>query len=251
MKRSILAALALALAVSGCADQSDDERSPSQNEADDQVVMGSLSLALTATDSKGGQYRLRNANFALSNPFRIWDGGSPEVKTLSSETDPASPTIRTRLEAGEYMLDLQPGWHIEKQTDKGPVKVDKAVLLTQSSQFLQIVPGWEEEVEYRFGVDGSLIDFRSGALVIRPVIELPGETGGQDPCANLDPYGYGAGIDPGLGFGPIGLLPGLGIPTKDGGIELSYPPVQGAGGNCIKFRPLADAGVPPPQPIAL
>lgn len=143
---------------------------------DPQAVSG-LSLALTSMDSHGRAYRLRNATFSIAEPYYYYyDGGAPPAPTVvSSEDDPGSSRLSVRLVPGYYQVTLGGDWYLERLTPAGSERVAQVALLTPSVQDVYIGDGWNYDVEFRFGVDGSLIDFRHGDLDIDISIELPGE----------------------------------------------------------------------------
>jgi hypothetical protein len=149
---------------------------------------GQLSLELVAADSAGQSYRLRNAIFDITSGYYPYPGyggaaGSTggsgpgqEAVTVSSETDPDEPTIRTRLSPGSYYVSLHdPGWSLERLTPSGPEPVEESVLLSDATQYVYVYDRSISQVNYTFGVDGTRIDFRYGDLDIGITIERPGD----------------------------------------------------------------------------
>lgn len=177
--------------------------------------LGSLSFELTATDTKGRQYRLRQAEFNVQG-YAPWGDGGVTSTVLSSETDPGAAVISTRLLPGYYNIWLGGNWYIERITANGPERVEKVVLLSEAYQYAYIYHQGTSYVTYRFGVDGELIDFRHGDLNISIGIEQPGDPvdgcGGFGGCSGSGGRA-GAGGQVGLdaGFGGQGGSPGGGV----------------------------------------
>jgi hypothetical protein len=216
-------------------------------EADDpsESPRGSLTLALTAVDSGGVQYRLRNAEFQVTGypdgypyypPYVVDDdggmsaggrggsGGYPGYVdiTLSSETDPEAAVITKRLVPGSYNVFLSNSdWYLERTTEDGTERVEQAVLLSSPYQYVYVYDGGVTQVNYRFGVDGELIDFRSGELQIGIEIEKPGEhcPGGYGGYGGY--YGYAGFGGPGRMYPNCGSA-GSGMP---GGVAGAGAPI--------------------------
>jgi hypothetical protein len=141
-------------------------------------------LELLGADRAGHPYRLRNATFQIYNyytSFPVDDGGDSN-RTVSSDADPDATTIKTRLLPGSYSVTLQnTDWFLEKITPTGGERVAKSVLLSPASQYAYIYDRSTTEVDFAFGVDGTLIDFRHGDLNIGITVEHPDEDGGNSP----------------------------------------------------------------------
>lgn len=134
-----------------------------------QVGTGTLGMGLTATGSSGNMYRLRSAVFHIT--------GASEVD-VSSEDDLDADTIRVELQAGNYVVALEPGWYLERSRPGGTfVRVD-ATLLSSASQAVAIPASQTTNVVYRFGVDGVGIEM-TGDLVIGIDVEEPPCDGGS------------------------------------------------------------------------
>ena len=159
---------------------------------------GSLTLALTGSDSAGIEYRLRNSRIEVSGypdgyPIYppIFDedggvaGGSGGVggvpgyyyAMFSTEDDLDRTEISLRLVPGYYSVILSSwDWYLERTNEEGEwERVEQAVLLTPYYQSAYVWDGGVSRLNFRFGVDGELIDFRSGELQIGIEIEKPGE----------------------------------------------------------------------------
>ena len=76
------------------------------------------------------------------------------------------------------MVDLRDGWHLERITERGWERVRQVVLLSPPSQHVYVWDGGTSHVNYRLGVDGTLIDFRSGEISIGIDVVVPGENRG-------------------------------------------------------------------------
>jgi len=190
--RTLLGCMALSLTIVACGEEGDGEDAVAKPKA-----RGVVTLALTATDSAGVKYRLRNAEFQISGypdgyyPGMWWDddggvsagaGGRPGYPpgyvniVVSSETDPDAPFITTRLVPGYYdIVLLSDDWYLDRTTDDGVERVEQAVLLSSRYQSVYVWDGGTAYVNYAFGVDGELIDFRSGEVQIGISVEKPGE----------------------------------------------------------------------------
>jgi hypothetical protein len=194
MKRLLLImAAAGAIGSAGCAeDSASGKDDPSANVEVDEL--GGLSLALTSYDSQGRAYRLRNATFTILPNYWYGDGGVSTETVLSTETDPNADRLSVRLVPGQYTVYLGGEWYIERRTANGPERVEKVVLLSETVQWAYVNQEWFTDLEFRFGVDGELIDFRHGDLNIDIAIELPGEGPYRD-SGIMYPYPtYDAGV---------------------------------------------------------
>jgi hypothetical protein len=169
---------------------------------EDSDANANLSLALTGTDSRGVQYRLRSAEFEIygyPELVQFGAGGAPDSffsTVVSSETDPNAAVITQRVIPGYYYVDFTSGdWFLEELTPSGPERVEQAVLLSPRLQFAPVWNGGSTRVHYQFGVDGELIDFRSGNINIGIGIERPGDSagaGGDGPVVSGGAGGVGA-----------------------------------------------------------
>jgi hypothetical protein len=208
----------LALATVGCNPPADPAATSEEEKT------GELSFKLMGTDSLGQQYRLRNANFYIHGYGYYDQGGfggqggagatggaggssSPWGGTslvVSSETNPDDPTITTRVLPGDYRVTLGTNWHLERLTPSGPEPIAQSVLLSSVTQYVYVWDNGVSNVVYRFGVDGELIDFRHGDIVISIDIERPGDDHGTGNG------GSGGGFSGSGGFGGAGGFDGAG-----------------------------------------
>lgn len=213
---------AVALTWVGCGEAADGPTTEQTQQ--DGAATGTLALNLTSSDSDGRAYRLRNATFNVSSYYFDFPGssdGGPNSfnEVISTEDDVDAPVLTLKLIPGYYDVILtNPDWYLERREAGAWERVEQAVLLTSNYQSAYVYDRGVASVNFRFGVDGELIDFRSGDLQIGISIEQPGEGAGD----------AGTGILGGLG----GLLGGFGG-TIGGGF------VGGTAGGGF-----ADAGAP-------
>ena len=166
---------------------------PPAKEAEPEGPFGTLKLNLTGSDSRGVQYRLREAEFDVA-PYGYYPypgGPNPntnaEIITLSTETDPDASTLTARVLPGTYTVTLSNRlWFLEKLTDEGYEPVDKAVLLSEASQYVYVYDRSTTDLYFTFGVGGEVIDFRHGDININIRIEHPDEDGGVPPDPDQD-----------------------------------------------------------------
>lgn len=228
MKKRYSMLVAVAVGLSACADSA-----PTQDPAPghEEQSVGTLSLNLLGSDSDGREYRLRNAVFGISGnpefpfpgPFPYPDGGAANYQTVSTETDPDLPVIALRVLPGSYYINLQsPDWYLERLSGGIWERVEQAVLISSSYQYAYVYDGGVTAVAFRFGVDGELIDFRSGELQIGIEIEQPGE-GPAYPDGGMGfDGGFIGGLLGGLGGGIGGGGTDAGVdsgPVSDGGLS--------------------------------
>jgi hypothetical protein len=185
----------LVLMFGACATDDGNHDDESQQE---QEAVGGLSLSLVSTDSQGRVYRLRNATFTVdSDYYYYYDGGAPPpAKVLSTEDDPDADRLTVRLVPGSYRVSLGGKWYLERMTASGYEIVKQSVLLSEAVQYAYIGDEWNYDLDFRFGVDGTLIDFRHGDLNIDISVELPGENHGYD-AGSFPVYDAGVALDAG------------------------------------------------------
>ena len=151
---------------------------------------GTLALNLTGSDSKGRQYRLREAEFDVA-PYTYYYPGDPyqqsNVITLSTEADPDAATLTARLVPGTYTVTLSNRlWYLERLTEEGYEQVEQAVLLSPAQNYVYVYDRGTSDVFFTFGVDGEVIDFRHGDVRINILIQTPDEDGGVPPPPDED-----------------------------------------------------------------
>ncbi len=207
----LLTALAVSIfTIGGC----------SQSPTDDSI--GSISLNLTGTASSGNVYRLRDAVFNISGPA---------AATLSSETDPDATALVQTLVVGDYTVDLQNGWRMERVETDGTL-TDVVVSLSSANPALfSVLGGAQTSVVYRFLTsEGEVVldegEVSIGVEVVEACIDDAQCSGGQicepatkicvdDPGAeDLDSDGYDSTIDcddadPNINPGALELCDGI------------------------------------------
>lgn len=188
---------ALAFSALGCATDGDAPSSQSHDAVESDEATGTLQFKLTGVDSSGRSYRLRNARFEVvgwgdynylfpapglpvPDGAAVVDGGAvfPDFTqlVLDTESDPDAPFLTTKVVPGNYTINMLGGdWYIERLAERGWQPVEQVVLLSPPSQFVYVWDGGTSFVTYAFGVDGELIDFRSGDIQVGIQIEQPGD----------------------------------------------------------------------------
>jgi hypothetical protein len=118
--------------------------------------VGSLQMDLEGTASSGVRYRLRAATFDISGTSQA---------TVSSETNPSATSISLELKAGTYLIDLEPGWYLEREQDGGFAQV-RAFLLSDNPAPFTIADQQTTTVQYRFSAGDDAVAIGDGRLVI-------------------------------------------------------------------------------------
>ncbi|HEU4577501.1 MAG TPA: hypothetical protein VFS67_04550 [Polyangiaceae bacterium] len=142
------ALLALLAAATGCSSES--AVAPS-------APLGTLSMAL-ATEANGIHYRLSNDVFLLNGPER---------RELSHNGDGA--IVFAALPPGEYEMELQPGWVLEKQSDSG-FEALQAELSSPNPRPFQIRSEQTTVVAWVFETDGVPLSLAPG--LVQGVLEV-------------------------------------------------------------------------------
>jgi hypothetical protein len=164
----------------------------SQGAESEGETTGTLNLPLSTVGSSGSEYRLRDAVFVISpdywscNPTGMGGtttaGGTgsttcPPAVTVSSETDPDASAISVTLERGYYVVELLPGWRMEKV--EGAMATDvEAQLLSPTSQWLYVSERSTTWLEYQFGLGERELWFNGDLNINIRVFENPSEIGG-------------------------------------------------------------------------
>jgi hypothetical protein len=118
---------------------------------------GSVTLALTGT-AEGVSYRLSHARFTIA---QILPGGAGSV--LDSDTDPNATFLTTTLSAGDYSINLETGWALERSDTS---QVVEATLTSPNPTSLQILAAATTNVTYRFATSSGIVTVGSGTLVV-------------------------------------------------------------------------------------
>lgn len=142
--------------------------------------LGTLELDLSAR-AQGNEYRLRDAVFEL-NGGRLDAGVSENL--LRSEDNPQDSTLRVRLAEGNYTLRLLDGWRMENASTAPPETVP-AILFNRNVRYFSIRRSRTSRLDYRFGVEGTELDF-GGDLEVRIHVEVP-----PTPDAGVSEHGGG------------------------------------------------------------
>lgn len=163
---------------------------------------GNLALNLSAQDSAGETYRLRNAEFQISGYSYATGQEIYTNTTVSSETDPERPVITTRLLEGYYGVAFNSAlpWFMEHVTPAGTEPVAKAIFLGPASASAYVYPHSTSTVSFRFGINGELVDFYGGDLEIGITVEGPPvSAGGTSSDGAAGGGGFGGFLEGGAG----------------------------------------------------
>jgi hypothetical protein len=97
--------------------------------------------------------------------------------SVSTEDAPDATSITQRVLPGYYGISLRDGWRLEQLAGMGWEPVQTALLLTPAAQNVYVWDQSRVDVRYSFGVDGTLIDFQHGDIVITIDVRRPEESG--------------------------------------------------------------------------
>jgi hypothetical protein len=125
-----------------------------------------------------------------------------EVVVVSSEDEPDADSINVELEQGDYLVQLLPGWSMEKSLD-GSIETVEAQLLNGADQWLWVNPHSTSWVSYQFGIGDHSLWFNGEVSINIEVYETPD-----------DYYGGGGGSSVG---GSTGVYPAGGSGWSQGG----------------------------------
>ncbi|HMI90553.1 MAG TPA: lamin tail domain-containing protein [Polyangiales bacterium] len=130
---------------------------------------GALALALRQTVASGSAYRLQGASLRIA-------GNASDLTVTPSDDD---EVFRTELPAGDYTLELQPGWRLERERDQtdqadsadsadsqwSPVA---ATLASDNPQSFAIAAGAITSLALRFAVqDETDVELATGTLAVQ------------------------------------------------------------------------------------
>jgi hypothetical protein len=119
---------------------------------------GSLSLSIF-TEIASTSYRLSNSSFQLSG------GEYTEAAPLTLDTG-AVPTVlnlQQSLEPGQYSIELQPNWVLQRETATGFEAVPGATLTSANPLVVNVVQGQVARVGFAFDAGGVAVDFQQSA----------------------------------------------------------------------------------------
>lgn len=174
---TVAVALALSSSVFGVAGCSSDGDKAGAEEA----AFGTMAMSLTG-QTNGTTYRLRNALFEVSGPTHA---------LLDSELDPEASLLATTLATGDYTIELQSGWVLQRLDAEGYQVVD-ATLVSENPVSFDIVSSLTTNVVFTFETSGQIIDIGAGHLQVSiAVVEAGG--GGGAACDILSQTGCGSG----------------------------------------------------------
>jgi hypothetical protein len=164
-------------------------------------AFGTMALPLGAYAESGTRYRLRNATFEIVNYWGGGEGGGGGADSVvpivvSSEDDPSADSISLSLEGGRYRVHLQPGWHMEKQSNDGSISEVEAHLISSSGQSIYVTRFSTSWVEFHFGIGGRDVWFNGELNINISVYEDPDEvygSGGSSGHPDTGLAGQGGG----------------------------------------------------------
>jgi len=144
---------------------------------------GALALALRQTVASGSAYRLQGASLRIA--------GSDSDLTATPSDD--EEVFRAELPAGDYTLELQPGWRLERQGDEeqawSPVA---ATLASDNPQPFAIVAGDVTSLALRFAVqDETDVELAAGTLAVQ--LQVAGGGGASGSGTGMPAGSTGAG----------------------------------------------------------
>lgn len=162
---------------------------------------GEMALPLTTQGASGVTYRLRNATFVIQNQYQYYDYGyeagaggvgnqGPII--VSSETNPNATNISLSLEEGYYLVQLRPGWRMEKLGASGAETVE-ATLLSGASQWVWVSRQSTSWAEFSFGIGGRELWLNGKLNITIDVQEAGGATGAGGEASFGGAFLAGAG----------------------------------------------------------
>lgn len=124
----------------------------------DPVQGGSLRVGLWGEGASGTDYRLVDAG------FRITATGVDAIVSAEDEPD-GTAALRVPLAAGDYELELEPGWAVYRGNigDPEPVRVE-ADLVTDNPVAFSVADNLATEVTYVFEIEGDVVPMTDGTL---------------------------------------------------------------------------------------
>ena len=120
------------------------------DDGESDIVNGGLSLGTIAVVN-GTNYRLNGATFLVS--------GGPEVVTMSQPNPPQPVSLQAALAPGQYSVELQDGWAVEREMAGTFEAVDETTVTTMNPSTVNIVRGQVLSVGFVFDADGVMVDF--------------------------------------------------------------------------------------------
>jgi hypothetical protein len=128
---------------------------------------GTLQLPLTAASASGSTYRLRNAHFAITNPFV-----EPPVDALvSGDSDVLSVELPPSVFAFDYTIALQDGWALVETGPDGEERPVAATLDGSTFQSFTIKSARVTPISYRFVAGGTPVATGDGSVAVRVAVD--------------------------------------------------------------------------------
>jgi len=116
-------------------------------------------LALTIfTEVAGTSYRLGNATFVVTASTA---GAAP--LTMSTLATPEALALQQSVPPGEYSVELQPGWVIEREAAAGFEAVAGAMLTSADTLTVSVIQGRIARAGFVFSAGGAAVDFQAEA----------------------------------------------------------------------------------------
>lgn len=141
--------------------------------------------------ANGTTYTLRGALFEFDT------GDYFDAEALG----PGASTFSLELPAGDHWVSLLDGWYVTEGTSEDPGPVVAADLLTQNPLDFVIADGLVTQVNYRFEIEGEVVDMAPGNVQVG--VEFEGDDGVCEVVGDYTPLVDFGGIDP-LAVGPVG-----------------------------------------------
>lgn len=156
----LLASVGLALGLLFPLSCNTDSSQPSDQEGDDAVTTGTVSLPLTSVVN-GHVYRLRNAYLQIVGPTYLYLYGGDDDTVLNAT-----------LQTGSYYGYLN-SWRLERQDDEGVYMPVTASIESNYASF-EVFNGTTTTLVYRFQTDGVIVPIGAGSVQIKiGVDEVP------------------------------------------------------------------------------
>jgi hypothetical protein len=131
------------------------------------AATGTLQLPLTAASPSGAAYRLRNAHFAITNPFV-----DPPVDTVASgDADVLSVELPPSAFAFDYTIALQDGWQLVETGADGKDHPVAATLDGASFQSFTIRSARVTPITYQFVAGGARIGTGNGSVAVHVAVD--------------------------------------------------------------------------------
>lgn len=128
---------------------------------------GTLQLPLTAASPSGAAYRLRNASFAISNPFV-----DPPLDTVvSGDSDQLRVDLPPSAFPFDYTITLQDGWALVEVGADGKDRPVNATLDGSPYQSFTIKSGRITPITYQFVAGGTPVATGNGSAAVRVAVD--------------------------------------------------------------------------------